>query len=119
MYLPASSSLSMSTPVCIPAPWHIIIIIYYCYCYCYYLAHVHHVLGADVPAGAPGVGAAPEAGRAAVHCAHPELETRQDVGQGLETIIIIIIIVVKPIPSPGPNNPLSPTKSPKRVFLHV
>ena len=55
------------------------------------LTHVHHVLRAHVPAGAPGVGAASEAGRAAVHCANPKLEAGQDVCQGLTMIIIITI----------------------------
>ena len=57
------------------------------------LAHVHHVLSAHVPAGAPGVGAASEASCAAVHCADPELEAGQDVGQGLIIIIIIITLI--------------------------
>ena len=46
--------------------------------------HVEDVLRADVPAGAPGVGAAAQPSGAAVHHRHAVLQTCQDVGQRLQ-----------------------------------
>ena len=46
--------------------------------------HVEDVLRADVPAGAPGVGTAAQAGGAAVEDGHAELEAGEDVGQRLQ-----------------------------------